>query len=249
MSTQRGLMRYAPDSTTDVSVSGLGVDDELFRSRSARVNAPFNQDTEECRLLHVSSDQSWPGRKGTEELLHALAIIKGRSVSLRLHIPPALHRDAATLVRDLDIEDMVDIEVGGRRGSNDGWFERELNDAHMVVAPSRCEGFGIMMASALVAGVPLQTTAVTGQLDFLSYYPGWMALPTDLPSHLAGEPSGEAPMLSPLTIASHLELATTQAVRMRLLLQLRRSCNWEKLTWRRAAADFARLLMQWQERE
>lgn len=240
---------------TAVSVVSLGVADELLdrrKQRIERLRSRLSLPQNWISVLHMSTDQSWPGRKGTEELLFAWNALyggKGRKTKgqLVLHIPPALRPEVLRRVRELEIEESCKIVIGELHGGDEDLVSL-LDEADLVVAPSRCEGFGIMFASALVAGVPLVCTYATGQRDFLFKLPGWMALPTDERAELAGE-VGLAPTISPHLLAAGLRLAMQEDVRRELLVLLSRDVDWEAYTWRSASRRFAERLTEWIARE
>lgn len=252
--TRRALFDLGAD--TRVVVTPLGVDPSLYRTRERRAERLH------CRLdtlsgtvvVHFSSDQSWPGRKGTEELLAAWAILfAGRPdgmTRLRLHVPPALHMGAVRMCRDLEIDQSCEVVIGGMLGSAESDLAALLDDADLVVAPSRCEGFGMMFASALVANVPLLCTYVTGQRDFLRVLPGWLGVPTGEPAPMAGE-DGLAPVVDPEVLAEHLAIALKKDVRRELLSRLSGSPDKRYLpqTWAAAARDMASAVSSWMEEE
>ena len=172
-------------AVTRVAALQLGADPALLRTREERVRR-IEAFEGPARALHFSTDQWWPGRKGTEELLRAWAV--GRPTAhLTLHVQPSLEVDAQYLVRDLGLLSDVTVISAQARGDEDA--VRALFDhADLIVQPSRCEGFGIMLLSALVAGVPLVAPYATGQIDFLDDFEGWLPVPmSTAPTPLPGE--------------------------------------------------------------
>lgn len=187
----------------------LGVDEALEEGRYdriSRIGALSGDD--QVLVMHFSSDQSWPGRKGTEPLLFAWSMLSATErerLMLRLHLPPALMREAMYMVRELQIDESVDIVLGAERGSSREQLVEQFNEADAIVAPSRCEGFGIMLLSALVAGVPLVCTAQTGPFDYLRHLDGWIGVATAETGELAYE-EGQAPVVEPRALLSALRV-------------------------------------------
>lgn len=248
---------------THVSVAPLGVDERLLEGRDATIERLSTRVRSRPRVLHMSTDQLWPGRKGTEALLEAWWILShqsgGASADLVLHVPPALRAVALRMVRDLEIDESVEVMCGATYGEEGRSLLDAIQGADLVVAPSRCEGFGIMLLSTLVAGVPLLTTYVTGQRDFLRLCGGWLGIPTDTSQPLVGE-MGFAPALDPRVLADHLRVALQPEVRLQLLDTLARGPgalggsgafggSWEAYTWPVAAQMFGELLIEWFARE
>lgn len=166
------------------------------------------------RVLHFTSDQSWPSRKGTEVLLDAWAQRRsGVPATLTVHGPPALRKDALYKIADLGIDETVDYVVSGKCGSTDEELAALYAQADLVVAPSRSEGFGMMMLGALVAGVPLVTTCNTGHAEFLRQRPGaWLPIPSPRYGAIALE-FGNAPIVEAADIAEALSLGITPFAR------------------------------------
>jgi len=248
------LLRLGAD--THVSVLPLGADPVLMEEREVvigRLYSRMTQGEHRPRVLHLSTDQSWPGRKGTEELLHAWALLFGGQgldggADLVVHVPPSLRAQALHMTRDLEIDESCTVVCGEMHGGVET-LPQLFENADLVVTPSRCEGFGIMLLSTLVAGVPLLTTYETGQRDFLATLPGWMGIPCDPLQPLAGE-TGLAPVVNRSILADHLAIALQLDVRLRLLDALERSdTNWRSWTWRRASRKFSELLCELLDRE
>lgn len=232
---------------TDIATCWLGVDETFYQTRLPRIERlRARLGARPVRVLHVTTDQAWPGRKGTEELLEAWAILYAEGlldgVRLHLHVPPALQRETLFRLRDLGLDQAVDIAVGRARGSLSMLSEFDKTD--LVIAPSRCEGFGIMLASALVAGVPLACTYTTGQRDFLNVLPGWFGLPAGEPEFLAGE-EGDAPSLRADLLAEQLRFALLPEVRREQLSALENVGPWDEFVWRRRAQHMADRLVEW----
>ena len=116
-----------------------------------------------------------------------------------LAVATQLHYAAA----DLDLTESVRIVSAERYGASDAGLSSLVHQADMIIQPSRCEGFGMMMLAAVAARVPLVTTAITGQTDFLYDFPGWLGAPTDVPDRIAFE-DGLAPVVAPEALARTL---------------------------------------------
>lgn len=234
---------------TDVAVAGLGVSDLLEETRLKRMQSVTERLRQPLKALHFSTDQSWPGRKGTEELLCAWRMAHlAPGDRLVVHVPPALRQDVERSIREFEIEDSVTIHVGELRGGTEAQMASRFDAVDLVVAPSRCEGYGIMLASALVAGVPLLSTYTTGQRDFLRELPGWLGVPHGADAELIGE-EGEAPIVEPEVLAAQLSVAVLPEVRSTLLSLLRVDAGWKRHAWSSASRAFAGLLLDWMQRE
>lgn len=251
----KAVRRVAPEATVESMVCPLGVDDGLYVDRDSRINRLRRRammgDDSETVFLHFSTDQTWDGRKGTAELLVAFAAAfpHGKSpVKLQLHLQQSLKYDATRAIREYGLKDSVELIVSNKKLGQSVESLTELFDgADVVVAPSRSEGFGIMFASALVAGVPLLCTASTGQYDFLERAPGWLPIATG-PMVGGGIEAGRWPQVSTFPLHRALRLASLSAVRQHLLNEMSETYkNWQKLFWSNAASHFADRLLEWAE--
>lgn len=155
-----------------IAVSGVGVD------HWERVNADLTYalpaGTRGFRFLHVSS--CFP-RKGADVLLAAY----GRAFSIA--------DDVTLIIKTFpNPHNRVHRWLEEARGDNDQYpdvqiIEDELTDAELkalyehcdaLVAPSRAEGFGLPMAEAMLSGLPVITTAWSGQMDFCNEQNSWL---------------------------------------------------------------------------
>ena len=233
-----------------VCVMPLGVD-EPFASSWVNRNVD-GRDDEHIKLLHVTTDTFWAGRKGTEELIAAWELARRelgilRLATLTIHCLPHLY---ATVYQELGAHDLLD-EVKLVKAPIRGSTPEELFDlfaSHdMLVAPSRSEGFGVMPLSALVSGLPVLTTAGTGQDDYLIRHEpklkGWLQVPTTGSAELTGE-DGEAP------VVRDDQLALSLVAGCRLWPELNRLVDGnkglgEEWSWTRRSEAWAYDLIEW----
>ena len=151
--------------TIPIRVVGVGVESP---DTEAEVDAPELTDLRRFRFLHISS--AFP-RKGVDVLLRAYfaAFDGGDDVSLILKTFPNPHNRVAQTLEQLrrDHPDPPDVR----------WIDRDLDDqeiqgfyrfAHCYVHPARGEGFGLPVAEAMAAGVPVISVAYSGLADFVS---------------------------------------------------------------------------------
>ncbi|MGO9343045.1 MAG: glycosyltransferase [Acidimicrobiales bacterium] len=155
------------DSGVDIPVHvvGIGVPrhDPL-----ATVDAPELEGLRNIRFLHVSS--AFP-RKGVDVLLEAyFSVFSGSDdTTLVLKTFPNPHNEVA---------DLLAKHIAAHPNPPDvRWIDRDLDDheimglhnlASCYVHPARGEGFGLPVAEAMAAGVPVVTLAYSGLADFVS---------------------------------------------------------------------------------
>lgn len=245
----------------------LGIDQSLLSGRVTRMRAPHRDAP--LSVWHFTTDQVWPGRKGTEELLKAWQLVSEMragwslrsgglasgvvarpAAKLYVHAPPGLSTAVHYQAADMGIFESVEIVTGAGRGSADGDLAKHVHSADLIVQPSRCEGFGLMMLAALAAGIPLVTTSFTGQTEYLRDFPGaWLGVPTDLPALMAYE-EGSAPKVSIDGLVNALMVAMTADARTEMIVAASRhgatAWSW---TWDRVLIEWVEWAKSWTTEE
>ncbi|WP_355585207.1 glycosyltransferase [Xanthomonas cannabis] len=153
-----------------ISVGDAGVDhwtrvhsDELYPCEGKRF-----------RFLHVSS--CFP-RKGADVLLKAFgaAFNSDDDVTLVIKTFANPHNEIRRWVEDARgaREDFPDIRII-EEDLSESRLKRLYETSHVLVAPSRAEGFGLPMAEAMMSGLGVITTGWGGQLDFCNEETAWL---------------------------------------------------------------------------
>lgn len=135
---------------------------------TATVDAPEVVRLRGFTFLHISS--AFP-RKGVDVLLRSyFAAFDGQSdVTLVLKTFPNPHNQVAEL--------LADLRSGHADPPDVRWIDRDLDEgeieglyglADCYVHPARGEGFGLPVAEAMAAGIPVITVAYSGLADFVS---------------------------------------------------------------------------------
>lgn len=150
--------------------SGCGVDhwERINPSQGYQIKAKG------FRFLHVSS--CFP-RKGVDLLLDAyeLAFTSNDDVTLIIKTFENPHNEIHQLLDERKAQNPrfpnVLIIVGDL---SDSELKALYQQCHVLVAPSKAEGFGLPMAEAMLSGLPVITTAWGGQLDFCNDDNAWL---------------------------------------------------------------------------
>ncbi len=159
-----GVLR---DCGVDVPVRVVGNGVETPDS-SATITAPELVRLRSFRFLHISS--AFP-RKGVDVLLNAyFSEFDGtEDVCLILKTFPNPHNEVGSLLKHLRGQHPNPPDVR--------WIDRDLSDrelhalyglASCYVHPARGEGFGLPVAEAMAAGVPVISVQYSGLADFVS---------------------------------------------------------------------------------
>lgn len=168
--TFRELRGLVPKDAV-IELVGAGVPDELFT---------LERREEEYLLYFGRLD--WY-QKGLDTLLDAMAILAGRHAGLELRLA-GRGKDADRVraaVRGLGIDANVRM-----LGPVDEEARRALfRGAIVAVMPSRFEGFGLVAAEAMAAGIPLVAAAAGALPEVVAPPEGGVLVPPEDPSSLA----------------------------------------------------------------
>lgn len=160
------------DSGIDVPVAvGEAGVDHWDRVKS---DASYACEGKAFRFLHVSS--CFP-RKGVDVLLQAYGdtFTSADDVSLIIKTFANPHNEIDRWLNDArrgrtDFPDVRIIEDD----LSESQLKRLYETSHVLVAPSRAEGFGLPMAEAMISDLAVITTAWGGQLDFCRPDTAWL---------------------------------------------------------------------------
>jgi glycosyltransferase involved in cell wall biosynthesis len=125
----------------------------------------FNDD-----LLHfVQVSRLYIKQKGQDILLKALAEIKKNNLcekSFKMHfVGDGSSRELLQdMTKSLEIEDLVIFEGNKPRD----WIYENLCNFDLFIQPSRYEGFGLTVAEAMVAKVPVLSSNIEGPVEIMT---------------------------------------------------------------------------------
>jgi glycosyltransferase involved in cell wall biosynthesis len=168
--SHEALRKIVPEDATICSV-GAGVDDALFHLQRA----------EQGYVLYFGR-LDW-FQKGLDVLLAAFARLAAERPGLELKLA-GRGRDADRVrrrARDLGIETRVSV-LGG---VSDEERLRLLSGALLLMMPSRFEGFGMVAAEAMAAGVPVVAAASGSLPEVVAAPAGGVLVPPADPDALA----------------------------------------------------------------
>lgn len=236
----------------DVVILPLGGESPVFAGKGARIrkDRALHGSDHRANFLHLTTDFYQPGRKGTSELLtawkrredlHQLAF-------LTLHAPSSAYSEVLYLARDQGFSERdVQVVSGPTLGTSKFELSELLDTADALVQPSRCEGFGMIIASALLHGVPLVATRCTGHWDFMSHFPEqYLECATDGAAELHGE-DGIAPTIDIDDLGVQLAHATDPMNRLAMMRAAERNLaqpGANTLTWGSALGLWSRFVSQ-----
>jgi glycosyltransferase involved in cell wall biosynthesis len=165
-----------------IAVVPLGVDPLYGQDAPVPDDLPTRK---RFRFLHVSSGLP---RKGCDVLLRAYAAEFSASDDAALVVKtlPQFDHDVAARIRRLQLltfrcPEILHID----RDIHAAGMHALYRDTHALVHPARAEGFGLPVAEAMLAGVPVIVTQYGGPLDFCTpetaTFVGGRKVPSDSP--------------------------------------------------------------------
>jgi len=156
--------------TTDIAVVGNGCDHVLqWQERQARPTPESPS-----RLLHISS--CFP-RKAPDVLVKAFAeaFSPKDNVELLIKTFPNPHNNVQDIVASAKRTNPNSAPIAVTMESLPyARLTALMQNSAAIVAPSRGEGFGLPLAEAMVLGIPVVTTASSGQADFCNRQTAWI---------------------------------------------------------------------------
>jgi glycosyltransferase involved in cell wall biosynthesis len=166
------------------------------------------------RVVHFSTSDGQ--RKGTLELLQAWAIANGADAlpadaELRLVLDHHAHQALRSAMVDREMSMPPQVKVLPRGGMDAAEMSRFLCQHHLLVAPSRAEGFGLGPLEARACGVPVVATVMTGHSAGHCEGPGVVAIAqSGALEPIDDGPGAMAPAVQPHDIAVSLVFAASQ---------------------------------------
>lgn len=153
-----------------LDVSGCGVD----HWENITASSDYEININSFVFLHVSS--CFP-RKGADILIQSYLseFSSNDDVSLVIKTFPNPHNNVRQIVNDLCKSKLnpPHILIIEKDLSNED-LKALYEKCDVLVAPSLAEGFGLPLAEAMLSGLPVITTAWSGQLDFCSEENSWL---------------------------------------------------------------------------
>lgn len=125
-------------------------------------------DKKEFVIAHTAKQVMFNGRKGHNELIHAVKILKDEGFIVHVNFAGADYNNGverlSELVNKLGLQNQIHFM---------GFLSREeldkyLSDADMYVMPTKAEGLPRVIIEAMAKGLPCITTPVSGNPELLS---------------------------------------------------------------------------------
>lgn len=241
------VMKVMQDNGVRVpmSVSGCGVDHWERVQANPDYHLEGETQARSFRFLHVSS--FFP-RKGPDALLEAYgqAFSAQDDVSLVIKTFPNIHNRvhaqlAACRTANPDYPHVVLIQDD----LADSDLKSLYQQCQVLVGPSCAEGFGLPFAEAMLSGLPVITTAWSGQLDFCRPDNAWLVdyRFEQADTHFGLIPSAWAAIDRPALAAAMQTARRTPEVERQAMARRGRELVLKEFTW----AGVARRLLDFQE--
>lgn len=118
-------------------------------------------------IAHVCTQVQYKGRKGYNEVIEAVQILKSRGVNVKVHFAgPDYHdgiRKLKQLASELGVSDRIEFIGGVNRKQLSDYLEQ----ADVYVMPTWAEGLPRVIIEAMAKGLPCITTPVSGNPELV----------------------------------------------------------------------------------
>lgn len=119
-------------------------------------------------IAHTSNQVAFNGRKGYNQILEALRILKDKGFSVKIGFAGKDYQDGTrqllAYAEQLGISEMIEFVGFLSRSSLDAF----LSEADMYVMPTKAEGLPRVIIEAMAKGLPCITTSVSGNPELVS---------------------------------------------------------------------------------
>jgi glycosyltransferase involved in cell wall biosynthesis len=166
-------------SSISSSIVSNGINFPVYNRRynySSGVNNKFRI-TQVSRLLHE--------KKGQDVLIKAVDILvhkyKLTNITVDFIGGGTSESYLQKLVKELGLKEY--IHFCGNKDRN--WVQQNLCAYHLLVQPSRYEGFGLTVIEAIAAGIPVIASDIEGPAEILQNVPAGFLFPTESEGKLA----------------------------------------------------------------
>lgn len=181
-----------------------GCSDEPVQASERQLVDKELADGRAFRVVHVTTSERQ--RKGTAELVRAW-----RSLHEADKLPPNARLMVVGNSAFWGHYRRLALELGCGFNLSSGLSGSELRDviggAHLVVQPSRAEGFGLVPLEARCMGVPVAATVCTGHMQHAVAGLSWIPIEHGPSAPIDDHEGATAPSVDPQAIASAIERA------------------------------------------
>lgn len=119
-------------------------------------------------IAHTSNQVAFNGRKGYNQILEALKILKSKGISVKIRFAGKDYQDGTkqllAFAEQLGISEMVEF-VGYLSRSA---LDKFLSESDLYVMPTKAEGLPRVIIEAMAKGLPCITTPVSGNPELVS---------------------------------------------------------------------------------
>ena len=158
---QQHYYSYREDAFT-ANYSSLALNKDFYTSYRAY------PEKEIFSISHVCTQVMFNGRKGYNEIIKAIKLLKERGVNVRVDFAgPDYHNGIALLIelaKQLGVSDRVHF----RGGVNRKQLSEYLESSDLYVMPTWAEGLPRVIIEAMAKGLPCITTPVSGNPELVS---------------------------------------------------------------------------------
>ncbi|OGX83784.1 glycosyltransferase [Hymenobacter glacialis] len=141
-----------------------GIDVASFRKRT-----DYSLAGQPIKLVQIS--RLMHQKKGQDVLLNALHLVKNNYGYANFHLDIIGSGDSLPFLQNLVAELGLTQEVSLAGERNRDWLYANLSHYHLLVQPSRYEGFGLTLLEGFAAGLPVLASDIEGPAEIIGRTP------------------------------------------------------------------------------
>lgn len=142
--------------------SSLALDRSFFTSER------HYPDKDRFSISHVCTQVQYNGRKGYNELVEAMKILKEKNIEIEVNFAGPDYHDGMRLLQEMAAKLGVSDRVHFIGGVNRKQLSDYLEESDLYVMPTWAEGLPRVIIEAMAKGLPCITTPVSGNPELIS---------------------------------------------------------------------------------
>lgn len=163
--TEHAMQRHYSSKRKDAFYSHYS---SLALQKSFYTSARQHPNKKVLTIAHVCTQVQYNGRKGHNEIIEAIALLKEKGICVQVDFVGPDYHDSISKLKRLAQKKGVIERVSFIGGVNREQLSRFLEQADLYVMPTWAEGLPRVVIEAMAKGLPVITTPISGNPELVS---------------------------------------------------------------------------------